>query len=35
MAVQSLVGVIESQKKVKRQITFDARMINGKSCHEK
>lgn len=34
MAVQSLIGVIESQKNVKRQITFDARMINGKSCHE-
>jgi LacI family transcriptional regulator len=35
MAVQSLVGVIESKKNVKQQITFDARMINGKSCHEK
>jgi LacI family transcriptional regulator len=35
MAVQSLIGVIESPKKVKQQVTFEARMINGKSCHEK
>ncbi len=35
MAVQSLVAVIESEKKIRRQITFDARMVNGKSCHEK
>jgi LacI family transcriptional regulator len=41
MAVQALVGVIENQKgvtenqkSVKRQITFDTRMIRGKSCHE-
>jgi LacI family transcriptional regulator len=33
-AVQSLVGVIEGRKMVNRQITFDARMINGRSCHE-
>jgi LacI family transcriptional regulator len=35
MAVQALVGVMKGQKKVKQQITFDARMINGKSCREK
>jgi LacI family transcriptional regulator len=34
-AVESLVGVIRGSKKIERQITFDARLINGKSCHEK